>query len=239
MFFCVMLLINKTLTINLIIIAFAGLERSCAHQLLIYNLFGSVEEVNSIILSHDDLFSFIFHIIGDSEGFTHGYSGFKPFGLFGGVSKIKYKAMSYTQLLYQIVFSTKFREPSLHESRQRDLYAYIYGLLKNKNCHIYRIGGVEDHLHIVTHIHPTIAIANLVKDIKLASSDWIKRNNIFEDFAGWQDGYGAFTYGITAKNNLIEYVKNQKEHHKNIDFIDEFKKLLMEHQVEFDEKHLL
>jgi len=146
---------------------------------------------------------------------------------------------TYTQILYQIVFSTKYRKPVMHESRQRDLYAYIYGLLENKKCHVYRIGGIEDHIHIVTHIHPTVALAYLVKDIKLASSDWIKANNIFEGFTEWQDGYGAFTYSIEAKENLINYVKRQKEHHHKVSFIKEYKKLLKEHKIKYDEKYLL
>jgi REP element-mobilizing transposase RayT len=70
---------------------------------------------------------------------------------------------TYTQLLYQIVFSTKNREMTMIESGQDKLYKYITGVLKSKNCHLYRIGGVEDHLHLITHIHPMIAIAQLQK----------------------------------------------------------------------------
>jgi len=98
---------------------------------------------------------------------------------------------------------------------------------------------VEDHIHIVTHIHPTIALAYLIKDIKIASSKYIKAENIFPNFNGWQDGYGAFTYSISAKDNLIEYVKNQKEHHRKVSFRDEYIGLLKEHRIEFDEKYLL
>lgn len=108
-------------------------------------------------------------------------------------------------------------------------------MLRNKNCHLYRIGGVEDHIHIVTHIHPSIAPAELVKDIKLSSTSFIKKERIFKDFRGWQTGYGAFTYMSSAKDKLIEYVKNQEEHHKGIDFKEEYIKLLDEHGVEYEE----
>ena len=101
------------------------------------------------------------------------------------------------------------------------------------------IGGVEDHLHIVTHLHPAVALADLVKDIKLSSADHIKTKNLFQNFNGWQEGYGAFTYSIDAKENLISYVKNQEEHHRKKTYIEEFKALLQEHQIEFDEKYLL
>ncbi|MFA5781739.1 MAG: IS200/IS605 family transposase [Bacteroidales bacterium] len=146
---------------------------------------------------------------------------------------------TYTQIIYQIIFSTKSHERTITESKRDDLFKYIAGILKNKKCHLYRINGVEDHIHIITHIHPSVALADLVKDIKLASSEWIKKNKIFPYFNGWQDGYGAFTYSIKEKDRLIEYVKNQKEHHKRKTFKEEFVELLNEHEIEFDEKYLL
>lgn len=146
---------------------------------------------------------------------------------------------TYTQILYQIVFSTKHREPTLEAQRKKDLYKYIWGILKNKNCHLYAMGGMQDHIHIVTHLHPSVALAGLVKDIKLASTEYIKDESVFPLFSGWQDGYGAFTYSIDAKERLVSYVKGQEEHHKKINFLDEYKVLLQEHQIAFDEKYLL
>ena len=145
---------------------------------------------------------------------------------------------TYTQILYQIVFSTKKREKTLEESGRDQLFRYIWGILKKNNCHLYRIGGVEDHLHIVTHIHPMVAPAILIKNIKLASSNFIKQESIFPNFNGWQDGYGAFTYAISAKDNLIAYAKNQVEHHKKICYKEEYIALLKENGIEFEEKHL-
>ena len=145
---------------------------------------------------------------------------------------------TYTQILYQIVFSTKHRQPTLAKEGREALFKYIWGILKNKKCHLYRINGVEDHIHIVTHLHPTVALAYLVKDIKLASDEHIKETGLFPDFGGWQDGYSAFTYAFSAKNDLINYVKNQEEHHKKKTFREELIELLKEHGVEFDEKYL-
>ncbi len=146
---------------------------------------------------------------------------------------------TYTQIIYQIIFGPKNNEKNMVESGREELFKYIWGLLKNKKCHLYRINGVEDHIHIITHIHPTVALAYLVKDIKVASSKYIKTENLFPNFNGWQDGYGAFTYSFSAKNNLIEYVKNQKEHHKKVSFREEYMNLLKKHNIEFDEKYLL
>lgn len=145
---------------------------------------------------------------------------------------------TYTQILYQIVFSTKYRERTLAKESRSELFKDIWGILKNKKCHLYRVNGVEDHLHIITSLHPTIALSNLVKDIKLGSTSMIKEQKIFPTFNGWQDGYAAFTYSIDAKDNLIEYVKNQEEHHKSQTFQEELKELLLENRIEFDEKYL-
>jgi putative transposase len=145
---------------------------------------------------------------------------------------------TFTQILYQIVYSTKNRKPVLYKDNRPELFKYIWGVLKNKNCHLYRVGGVEDHIHIVTHIHPMIALAPLVKDIKVSSTEYIKSQGLFPDFDGWQVGYAAFTYAYEAKDNLIEYVKNQEEHHKSLTFVEELKVLLREHGIEFDEKYL-
>ncbi len=145
---------------------------------------------------------------------------------------------TYTQILYQIVFGTKGRKPALLKENRPALFKYITGILKNKKCHLYRINGVEDHLHIVTHLHPSVALAALVKDIKVSSSVFIKNNRLFPGFTGWQVGYSAFTYSIEAKDNLIRYVKNQEEHHKAKTYREELIELFLEHEIEFDEKYL-
>jgi putative transposase len=146
---------------------------------------------------------------------------------------------SYKQIFYQIVFGTKNREATIVESHCEDLYKYIWGIIKEKNCKLYRVNGIEDHIHIFSDLHPSISLADYVKDIKVASSIWMKETGYFPDFAGWQVGYGAFTYSIRDKDMIIEYVKNQKEHHKKENFYDEYKRLLEENGIEFDEKYLL
>jgi REP element-mobilizing transposase RayT len=146
---------------------------------------------------------------------------------------------SYTQLLYQIVFSTKNREKVLIKENRGALYKYIWGVLVKNKCKVYAINGIEDHIHIAVDIHPTKCISSLVKDIKVASSIWIKENNVFRNFKSWQIGYGAFTYSIDAKRNLIHYIENQEEHHKVKNSKDEYLELLSENVVEFEEKYIL
>ena len=146
---------------------------------------------------------------------------------------------TFTQILYHIVFSTKNRDRTLSKEKRKPLFEYIWGILNKKNCHLYRMNGIEDHIHIATSVHPTVNLSSLVKDIKLASSAYINDNNLFRNFSGWQDGYAAFTYSFKEKDRLIEYIKNQEEHHKQISFKDELREILIEHGVQFEEKYLL
>lgn len=146
---------------------------------------------------------------------------------------------TYTQILYQIVFSTKYRERTLEKRGRDEMFKQISGTIRNKKCHLYQIGGVSDHIHIVTHLHPSIALSDLVKDIKMSSTDCIKNKKLFQNFRGWQDGYSAFTYSISAKKNLINYVMNQEKHHGEKTYLEELIELYKEHEIEFDEKYLL
>ena len=145
---------------------------------------------------------------------------------------------TYTQILYHIVFSTKNREQVLVKENREKLFRYIWGLIKNKKCVLYQINGVEDHLHIATHLHPTVTLADLVKDIKVASSIWIKEEGVFPMFSGWQEGYAAFTKSIGDKEVLMNYIRNQEEHHRKVSFRDELIALLLEQNIEFDERYL-
>jgi len=146
---------------------------------------------------------------------------------------------TYTQIVYQIVFSTKNRERTLVKPQREELFKYIGGLISNKKCHPYIINGVEDHLHIATSLHPSVALATLIKDIKLSTSDFIKSNRLFKNFSGWQDGYGAFTYGKSDLDRLVRYIQNQEEHHKIYSFKEEYIEFLKENGISFDEKYLL
>ena len=145
---------------------------------------------------------------------------------------------TFTQIYYHIVFSTKNREPVLRADGREELFRYVWGIIRNKNSHLYRINAVEDHLHILSSLHPSVALADFIKDIKVASNGWIKERQLFPHFNGCQDGYGAFTASHADKDRLIEYIKNQQEHHRKETFLDEYRRLLKEAGIEFDEKYL-
>ena len=145
---------------------------------------------------------------------------------------------TYTQILYQVVFSTKYREKTLTKPGGEELFRYIWGILSDRRCHLHRINAVEDHIHIVFSLHQSVALAQLVQDIKVASSKYIKQKNLFPLFTSWQIGYGAFTYSVEARKNLIRYVKNQEAHHARKNFEKEYIQMLKQQQVRFDEKFL-
>lgn len=146
---------------------------------------------------------------------------------------------TYTQILYQIVFGTYKHEKGLDASNRPELFKYITGILQNKKCHLYRIGGISNHIHIVIHLHPSVALAALIKDVKLATTDYIKKKKLFPTFSGWQNGYGAFTYSFREKYVLIEYVKNQESHHQKKTYKQELIELLTEHEIDYNENYLL
>lgn len=147
--------------------------------------------------------------------------------------------MNYRQIFYQIVFGTKKREATITESHSEELYKYIFRIVKAKQCKLYRINSIEDHIHIFSSLHPSIALADYIKDIKISSNSWMKESGKFPKFKGRQESYAAITYSIKEKDVIINYIKNQKEHHKHESFFDEYKRLLIENEIEFDEKYLL
>lgn len=143
---------------------------------------------------------------------------------------------SYRQILYHIVFRTKNGEKSLLPKHSRELYAYIMGIIKNKNCFLYRINGMEDHIHILSDLHPSVALSDYLRDIKASSSLWLKECGYFPGFKGWADGYGAFTYAWRDKDTIVNYIKNQQVHHSHKSFKEEYRALLEEHRVTFEER---
>jgi REP element-mobilizing transposase RayT len=145
---------------------------------------------------------------------------------------------TFRQIYYHIIFSTKYRKPVLNEQYEEELYKYIWGIVKNKSCKLYRINGMPDHIHLFTDLHPSICLSDFVKDIKVASNLWMKQSGLFPDFEEWQSGYGAFTYSEREKDKIINYIKNQKEHHKKEDFEAEYKNILKSNGIDFDEKYL-
>ncbi len=131
--------------------------------------------------------------------------------------------MSFTRLIYHIVFRTKHSIPAITEKHETELYSYILGYMKNKGYHLYRIGGMPDHIHLLASIPPTISLAEFVRDLKASTSKMLKNNPKFPNFVGWNNGYAAFTYSPNEKDMICNYIKNQKKHHESRTLADEYK----------------
>jgi len=111
---------------------------------------------------------------------------------------------SYRQIIFHITFRTKYNIPAIGLEHKKELYRYIWGIVKNKNCILFQINGTENHVHILSDLHPNISLADYVKDIKVASSIWAKESGKFPKFRGWAEGYGAFTVAYRNKQTVIQ-----------------------------------
>jgi REP element-mobilizing transposase RayT len=98
---------------------------------------------------------------------------------------------------------------------------------------------MDEHIHILSDLHPSIALADYIRDIKTSTSLWLKQQTGFEYFKGWADGYAALTYSFQEKEMIVNYIRNQQKHHKKVSFKDEYRQLLNEHGVIIDEKYFL
>jgi REP element-mobilizing transposase RayT len=143
---------------------------------------------------------------------------------------------AYRQILYHLVFRTKYSEKTIKQEHATQLYKYIWGIIRNKKCVLLRINGMEDHIHILSDLHPSIALADYIKEIKVASSKWMKESGLFPGFKGWGAKYCALTYSFNEREHVISYIKNQQEHHKKESFQDEIKRVFKEQGIDLDEK---
>ena len=96
---------------------------------------------------------------------------------------------------------------------------------------------MEDHIHILSDLHPSIALADFIKSIKVATSLWMKQSADFPNFRGWEEGYASFTYSYKEKDILINYIKNQQKHHQKENTLDELKRLWIENGMELDARY--
>ncbi|MDH6303949.1 putative transposase [Parabacteroides sp. PF5-5] len=147
--------------------------------------------------------------------------------------------MSYNQSVYHIIIRTKYSRRAISPEYAPKLYAYIWGIIKNLNGVLYRINGIEDHIHIVSSLPATIALADYIRNIKSSSSSWMKKSNFFPEFVGWGKEYCSLTYSYRDKQSIIDYVKNQQVHHRKLSFKEEIYALFEETGVELDERFFL
>lgn len=148
-------------------------------------------------------------------------------------------SQSLSNIIVHIVFSTKDRQPLLadHDIRSQ-MHAQLGGTSKTLKCPPIIVGGVADHIHLLARQSRTITLADWVKELKRATSMWVKeKRQSFKEFS-WQSGYGAFSVSQSQIGPVVEYIQNQEAHHKKVDFKTELRAFLKRHGVEFDERYV-
>jgi putative transposase len=145
---------------------------------------------------------------------------------------------TFTSLTYHLVFSTKYRRRSIDESIQEHLYEYIGGIIRGQDGSLTEIGGVEDHVHILANLSPTIAISDSVREIKANSSKWFNELPEASRRFQWQKGYAAFTVSQSQVDKVQAYIQNQPEHHRKQSFQEEFIEFLNRHNIRYDPRYV-
>jgi REP element-mobilizing transposase RayT len=132
---------------------------------------------------------------------------------------------------FHVVFSTKERRRTISEETQPQLFSYLAGICRNQKMISVAVGGVEDHVHMLFHLPPTMALAKAITLVKANSSKWMNKHG--RNFA-WQEGYGAFSVSASNLEKVALYIRDQKQHHRKMSFEEEYLELLRKHKIEFN-----
>jgi len=147
-------------------------------------------------------------------------------------------ANTYSQIYIQTVFAVDGRLSIIRPQFKEEVYKYITGIVRNNRHKLIAINGMSDHIHILIGLKPAMALADLVRDIKADSLDFINRKNWVRGRFSWQEGYGAFSYGHSQLDTIIRYIQNQEQHHRRRSFKDEYLAWLKKFEIPFEEKYV-
>jgi len=145
---------------------------------------------------------------------------------------------SLASILIHVVFSTKHRTPFIQPEIEDELFAYLATACRSLNCPALKVGGTDDHVHLLCSLARTVTVADLLEGIKTDSSKWIKtKGGVYQRFA-WQNGYGAFSIGQSQTATVKRYITNQRQHHRRQCFQDEFRELCDRYEIDYDERYV-
>lgn len=140
--------------------------------------------------------------------------------------------------LVHLIFSTKDRMPLLAPDIRAQLHAYLATVARHGDGECYRVGGVADHIHLALRLSRTVALADLVSELKTSSSKWMKEQSPALSKFSWQRGYGAFSIGPKDLEAVLSYIDGQEEHHRTKTFQEEYRGFLKHYGIEFDERYV-
>jgi len=147
-------------------------------------------------------------------------------------------ANTYTQIHIQAVFTVHDRQCLIDNVWKDELYKYITGIIQNHDHKVLQINGMPDHIHILFGMRTTQSISDLMKQVKQDSSKWINNKGFVVGRFSWQAGFGAFSYSKSQIPRVINYIKNQENHHKKKSFTEEYLDLLDEFEIDFDKRYI-
>jgi len=145
---------------------------------------------------------------------------------------------SLAHLAVHLVFSTKNREPILDAATLPKLHAYFVGVLKGLDCTPIQIGGVADHVHLLFALSRTRTIADMTRELKTNSTNWLHTQGARYNQFHWQAGYGVFSVSASNIAEVKSYIVHQPEHHRKVTFQDEYRALLDKHGIAYDERYV-
>jgi len=146
-------------------------------------------------------------------------------------------ASTYLSLHYHLVFSTKNREPFINAEWRPRLHKYLGGTISGLGGFPQIIGGVDDHVHLLVGLKATHSLADVLRELKKASSVWVHEQIGLSSFS-WQEGYAAFTVSATARDGVQKYISNQEDHHRKRTYREELIEMLEKAEIEYDAKYL-
>jgi REP element-mobilizing transposase RayT len=147
-------------------------------------------------------------------------------------------ANTYTQIYVQLVFAAGNRDRLISETERPAVEKYICGIVSSLNSKVLAIYCNPDHCHLLVGLHPQLSVADLAKTVKAKSSKWMNESNPRSNHFHWQVGYGAFTYHRDIITTVIDYIRNQAEHHQVKSFKEEYIAFLQSTKIDFDERYL-
>lgn len=145
---------------------------------------------------------------------------------------------TFSQIYIQCVFAVKGRQNFMKKSWREEVYKYMSGIIKNKHQKPIIINGVEDHVHLFIGIRPSIALSDLIRDVKNNSSNYINENKWLSGKFSWQEGFGAFSYAHSQIDQVYQYIKNQEQHHRKRTFREEYIDFLTKYEIPHEERFL-
>jgi putative transposase len=147
-------------------------------------------------------------------------------------------ANTYSQIYLQVVFAVEGRQSLIQKQNKVELHKYMTGMVTEREQKLLAIHCMPDHTHILIGLRPAMALSDLVHDLKIGSANFINRKKWVVGRFGWQEGFGAFSYGHSQLTRIIRYVQNQEQHHAKLSFREEYLRFLKRYEIDHDEHYV-